>query len=307
MSGPSSGLERQVFSGFSEVLHLSGFSGANVALLRTFGGKRLVRKAARTPDENAKLRRQASRQRWLGDVIASRASVPAILSDGEIEGLYYFDMPFIASRDAVSFLSTATFDELGEFALRVEELVAALAAARPEPGASARLPTTSVFIEKLFEIDQRTQGHYRDILGPLQRAAEIRGNAPSPALCVPTAFHGDLTFENILVGRKGQLWLIDPIDSPFDHYWIDWSKLFQECEGRWHAHRGRPIATSVTWWLRNKWMAAAARSAPEYPSWHYLLLGLTFARILPYARSSEDREFVARRVAAYGDAALALV
>ena len=105
---------------------------------------------------------------------------------------------------------------------------------------------------------------------------------------LPTAVHGDLTFENILVGRGGQLWLIDAIDLPFHHYWLDWAKLFQECEGRWHAHRGRPISTSVTWWLRTRWMDAAARLAPEYPSRHYLLLGLTFARILPYALSDFD-------------------
>ena len=102
----------------------------------------------------------------------------------------------------------------------------------------------------------------------------------SITMVVSTAVHGDLTFENILVGRGGQLWLIDAIDSPFDHYWLDWAKLFQECEGRWHAHRGRPISTSVTWWLRTRWMDAAAQSRPGIS---FASLSLARANVRPHS------------------------
>ncbi|KAH2811069.1 hypothetical protein KXV85_005342, partial [Aspergillus fumigatus] len=69
-----------------------------------------------------------------------------------------------------------------------------------------------------------------------------------------------------------------------------------ECEGRWHSHRGRSISTSVTWYLRERWMQAAKRLSPAYGPRHYILLGLTFARILPYARSDQDLAFVSSRV-----------
>jgi hypothetical protein len=99
-----------------------------------------------------------------------------------------------------------------------------------------------------------------------------------------------------LVDRDGELWLIDAIDGPFTHYWLDLAKLFQECEGRWHAHRGRPIAASVIDHLRTRWMAAAERLDPGYRVVHYPLLALTFARILPYARTPEDIRFLEHRV-----------
>jgi hypothetical protein len=52
-------------------------------------------------------------------------------------------------------------------------------------------------------------------------------------------------------------------------------------------------------------MSAAARLAPDYPSRHYIFLGLAFARILPYALSDRDSIYVASRVSAFGSAALA--
>ena len=275
-------------------------------MLRTAQGSRFVRKAARGTATNLALQRQARRQQWLRTAVEGGANVPEVVTEGETEGLYFFDMPFIPARDAVSFLSTAAFDELAEFARRIEALMARLANTEPKSGAS-KPPTKESLLGKLDDVATRTGGRYAAVLAPLYRATTELDRLINYDDVSSTAVHGDLTFENILVGRGGQLWLIDAIDSPFDHYWLDWAKLFQECEGRWHAHRGRPIPTSVTWWLRNRWMDAAASLAPEYPSRHYLLLGLTFARILPYALSDFDSSYVSGLVSAFGEAALTAI
>jgi aminoglycoside phosphotransferase (APT) family kinase protein len=291
------------FAGFSEVIPLSGMSGARVAVLRTSAGSRFVRKASSDATSGQVLRRQAQRQSWLRAAVAGSANVPEIITDGAADGYYYFDMPFIASRDAVSLLSTATFEEVRDFAERIVKLMQCLARTGAEPGAR-RPPSKQALVEKLDEITLRTHEGFSSVLAPLRRAALEIDALRSVDNSGPTAVHGDLTFENILVTSKGQLWLIDTIESPFDHYWIDWSKLFQECEGRWHAQRGRPISTSVTWWLRNHWLEAASRLASDYPKRHYLLLGLTFARILPYAVSESDRKYLIEKISAFGKFAL---
>lgn len=285
--------------GFAERVPLSGFSGAQVVLLRTAGGTPFVRKAAWEAAGGTVLRAQAARQARLARLVEGAAAVPAVLGEGEADGLYYFDMAFVPSRDAVSFLSTARFDQLAMFAGRVERLLAHLAAA---PAPDAFPPARAALLAKLDEIALKTDGAHALAIDPLRRAAlkldALTGDSRA------TATHGDLTLENILVGREGDLWLIDPIASPIDHYWIDWSKLFQDVEGGWHAHRGRAIASGVTRWLRNRWLAAACRLDPAYRPRHHLLLGLTFARILPYARTSADRAYVAERVERYGRLAL---
>jgi hypothetical protein len=291
------------FVGFSEVIPLSGLSGARVAVLRTSKGSRFVRKASIDATSGEVLRRQAQRQLWLKAAVAGSANVPDVIEEGEAGGSYYFDMPFIASRDAVSLLSTAAFDEVKDFADRVVSLLECLAQTGAGPE-TQRPATKHAVVEKLDEIALRTEGRFASVLEPIRLAALEIDALTSSQNSKPTATHGDLTFENILVSSKGQLWLIDAIQSPFDHYWIDWSKLFQECEGLWHAHRGRPISTSVTWWLRNRWLEAASRLASDYPSRHYLLLALTFARILPYAVSESDRAYLAEKISAFGSAAL---
>jgi hypothetical protein len=292
------------FVGFSEIIPLSGLSGARVAVLRTPSGSRFVRKASSDAASSLVLKRQAQRQLWLKDAVAGSANVPDVIGEGEVGGLYYFDMPFIASRDAVSLLSSAAFDEVKSFAERVVTLLECLARTGAGPE-SQRPPTKQALIEKLDEIGQRTHDRFSSVLGPLRRAALDIDALTSVENSQPTAAHGDLTFENILVSSKGQLWLIDAIQSPIDHYWIDWSKLFQECEGRWHAQRGRPISISVTWWLRNYWLEAASRLASDYRSRHYLLLALTFARILPYAVSESDKDYLIEKISTFGKAALA--
>jgi len=301
---PARAADHPALSGFSEVIPLSGFSGATVAMVRGPDGVPFVRKAANAPGTNATLRAQAHRQASLAEIVRGCAELPEVLREGETDGLFHFDMRFVPSRDAVNYLSNTSFENVAEFAARVERLMVRLADS-PALSPSPISPEKSVLLAKLDQIAERTADlHARD-LAPLFQAARQIDMVIADANA--TASHGDLTFENILVDRRGDLWLIDTIESPFDHYWIDWSKLFQECEGRWHAHRGRPIATGVTWWLRNHFLAAATRQNPVYPARHYILLGLTFARILPYAHSEADRAFVASRVVGCGHTALQLL
>lgn len=287
------------FARFDQVLPLSGFSGATIALAKPSGGVQFVRKAATNSAANDALRHQANRQAWLRSQLNGVAQVPEVLNDGEIDGLYYFDMPFVPSRDANAYLTSAPFDELAGFAERVEQLMRRLSETRVPD--SSRPPASESIHRKVEEIARRTHHRFDDLLEPLRRTLASLDELVPGSLATVT--HGDLTFENILVGARRELWLIDPIDSPVDHYWIDWSKLFQDCEGRWHLHRGKRLPLNVTRWLRHRWMAAATSLAPGYASRHYLLLALTFARILPYARSKTDLNFVIERVRAFGQAA----
>lgn len=288
------------FQGFDEVVPLAGFSGASIAILRSPGKASFVRKVAKAPETNAALRAQASRQSWLRDQLAGAANVPAVLKEGEVEGLYFFDMEFVPSRDANSFLISANFDELREFAERVEELMSRMS--RRSLEGSAAEPSLEPFKKKLAEISERTDGRFEALIAPIGDAIEaLPSFATNP---LPTVCHGDLTFENILVSARRDLWLIDAIPSPIDHYWMDWAKLFQDSEGRWHIHRGKKLSVGVTRWLRNRWFSYAVKLAPDYAARHYILLALTFARILPYAKSRADLDFVAERIRLFGQAAL---
>jgi len=288
------------FADFDQVLPLSGFSGAAIALVKRGGSTQTVRKAAGSPDLNQALMKQALRQTWLRDRLDGAALVPEVLCDGEVDGLYFFEMAFVPSRDANAYLTTVPFHELEDFAASIERLMERLSTlALPD---SHRPPDLAPLRSKLTEISARTSHRVDDLLQPLELT--INRLASFADKNSATVTHGDLTFENILISARHDLWLIDPIESPIDHYWFDWAKLFQDCEGRWHLHRGKRLPLNVVRWLRHRWLDAAVRLSPDYASRHYLLLALTFARILPYARSERDLDFVRERVRAFGQAAL---
>lgn len=296
-------LQHPALRNYPDALLLSGFSGATIALLQA-GGRSFVRKAANDPEGNDGLRDQAFRQQALGKLVAGCAAMPTVLDMGDIDGHFYFDMEFVPSRDAINFLSNSPFHSVSDFACKIERLMLRLSETA-SPSCAPLAPSTELIRQKLDQISAKTAGCFGAQIGPLDEAiARMGGLINLPAT---TAVHGDLTFENILVDRRGELWLIDTIASPFDHYWVDWSKLFQECEGLWHGHRGRPLARGVTWWLRQRFLDVATNLDPAWPARHYILLGLTFARILPYAKTESDQAFVSRRTEECGRAALELL
>lgn len=109
----------------------------------------------------------------------------------------------------------------------------------------------------------------------------------APIAELPSGFcHGDLTMDNLLWDGNGNRWMIDPIDCFFEHPWMDVAKLYQDLEGNWYQlrnHVAQRRASSNLWrigallkdWVLERW--------PLYGRYHYYLLGLTFARILPYS------------------------
>jgi len=264
---------------------LSGFSGALIGLLLPHGGIRRVRKASATPEDSAKLRGQAKRQRQMSKLLAGVAAVPEILNEGSAEGCYWFDMEYVVGTDAVRYL------ELGS-SERVEKLFGQIAAildahAGVSLHAAPVIHLAEIVAGKLDEIDSRT--------GAMHRAATdlIRARLSDVSVdLTPNFAHGDLTLENILVDRRQRLWLIDTIDSPCDHYWIDLAKLFQDIEGRWFQRCGRSLSLGVTWTLRKRLMRHAVALDQRYERAHPTLLALTFARILPYCQTEADRDFV---------------
>lgn len=279
-----------------EVVPLTGFSGALIALVRTPAGSQFVRKAAQNSIDSMTIKEQAQRQAWLRTSLSGAAEVPEILEEGAVDGHYYFDMEFVPSGDVNIFLRNASFDGVKVFSERIERFMADMSSLHD---INAAAPDNTAFIEKIDQIESRTLGQFADLLTPIRNGFFETQKIISSMQ--PTIVHGDLTFENILVGKDNKLWIIDSIKPPIDHYWMDWAKLFQECEGRWYGHRGKNLSAGVTHWLRNRWLKTAIEISPNYEVLHHLLLALTFARILPYAKTKEDVDFVVERVKAFGN------
>ena len=268
---------------------LSGLSQAVVYLLTEDGTTWFVRKGAVDADSSARLRRQMGKQISFSEQMAGIVRTPAVLAEGTVDDRYYFDMEFISGTDGASFLRQGSIPDVRGFAGTLRDYLAAAASL----GSDAHVDPYAVLHERVSEVQARTQAlddalyeRLIDLLEPLRQIGPI-----PETLC-----HGDLTLENMLVDRRGGIWLVDLLDSPIEHYWQDVAKLHQDLSGGWYLRRVAPISRSVLSFVSRAVLDTANACDPSYALVHRALLACTFVRILPYARVEADRRMILDRV-----------
>ncbi|HEY0193330.1 MAG TPA: aminoglycoside phosphotransferase family protein [Kofleriaceae bacterium] len=292
-------LRDPLLSDAADARTLSGLSGARVVLMTRDGRRWFVRKAARDPAGSARLARQLAKQRAfvasLGDALDGAVRVPAILGEGELDGRFYFDMEFVRGVDGISYLRRASYPEVVTVADKLCRYLDEIAV-RPSVGAGA--PTLfDALYGKLCEVHRKTAALPGEILAKLFLALEQLRNATAglaPSLC-----HGDLTLENLVVDEHGTFWLLDLLDAPYEHWWQDVAKLHQDLDGGWYLLHQPAIGRGVLDYVSRRVLGAAVARDPVYAEIHAVLLACTFVRILPYARTAEERAFVTARVEHY--------
>jgi aminoglycoside phosphotransferase (APT) family kinase protein len=275
-----------------EVRKLSGLSGAQVFLITKDSRHWIVRKAAQTPANSPRLQGQARKQAAFSRAMQDIISTPQILDEGEVDGRFYYDMEFVRGPDATSFLLRASYDDVAQFADRLCSYIQ-LAAQRPPLAAPVHRGLFEALFSKICEVQHNTGLISPDNLSRLFLALDrVRrlGDVP-PTLC-----HGDLTLQNMVVGQGGTIWVVDLLDSPFEHYWQDVAKLHQDLSGGWYLLEQPPVAQCVLDFVSRRLLQAAEQLHESYPQLHALLVASTFVRILPYARTPEETQFVTERI-----------
>jgi aminoglycoside phosphotransferase (APT) family kinase protein len=275
-----------------EVRKLSGLSGAQVFLITKDSRHWFVRKAAQTPANSARLRGQARKQAAFARAAEGIISTPQILDEGEVDGRFYYDMEFVRGPDATSFLTRASYEDVAQFTDRLCNYIQ-LAAQRPPLAVAAHGGLFEALFSKVCEVQRNTGLISADNLSQLFMALDrvrLLGDV-KPTLC-----HGDLTLQNMVVGQDTKIWVVDLLDAPFEHYWQDVAKLHQDLSGGWYLLEQPPVAQCVLDFVSRRLLQAATRLHEGYPHLHALLVASTFVRILPYARTSEERQFVTERI-----------
>ncbi len=219
-------------------------------------------------------------------------STPKILDEGEIDGRYYYDMEFVRGPDGTSHLLRASYEEVGQFADRLCGYIKA-AATRPSLSKASHRGLFDALYAKVCEVQQNTRLLASEDLTCLFLALDrVRRLGDLPA----TLCHGDLTLQNMIIGSDGTIWVVDLLDSPFEHYWQDVAKLHQDLSGGWYLLDSPPVAQCVLDFVSQRLLRAATELHPDYPQLHAVLLAITFVRILPYARTGQETEFVTERI-----------
>lgn len=279
--------------GIKSARPLRGLSGFRIFLATRDDRRWFVRKAAPYPELSSRLRKQKEKQVSFAARTGGLIRAPEVLQDGEINGCYYFDMEYVRGPDGISFLSRAPDYDVRGLADQLASYLESASVAEPVLAS----PSQSYFhalYRKLCEIQTKTGNGL-----PGQSAAQLFAGLErmldlddlKPTLC-----HGDFTLENTIIAEGRQIYVLDLLESPFEHYWQDLAKLHQDLAGGWYARNRLPVAQWVLDYLRRRLQETGRKLNDAYAELHPLLMAITFARILPYAKEADDRAFVLHRI-----------
>ena len=266
---------------------LSGHSGCEISLFRKDDGF-FVRKTAGRPDYNKRLRIQIAKQVGYKPAQNSNIRVPQVYKTGVQDGVFYFDMEYLNCCTMAKYIETISIKGIATFIdWVVNELHISDSVVMPE--------TNEVFQHKIKSLYNNVP--LEEIyVNALKRLEKFDFSEIPYSKC-----HGDLTLENILIDFRGDIYLIDFLDSFFDSWMIDVAKLLQDLELKW-SYRHEEISSNLE--LR---LAVARDNLIKYISdlpdgnkkvlqIYYILL-LNVMRIVPYAKDDVTKDFLHNAIA----------
>ena len=277
---------------------LRGHSGAVLTLHRK-GGRNMVRKMAGRPEQNDRLRQQCEKQdafrhEWI--------LTPRVFGCGYVDGLYYFDMDYVPGISLAALITQEMdipFGLLSGFCEKWLEYAGGPTSVTVPPQA---------FTDNLAAIAERCQanGVVAELINDIHAIVACMSRLSWPS-APRTICHGDLTLENILIGKDGRFYLID-FDTPnILSAWMDFGKLYQDLLGYWCI---RSIAMTAPRSLRlNNAIQALFRLRAEVdrvltdrmPDMAQILPQLAafnLLRALPYCRDDDIAHYLIQRIRA---------
>lgn len=242
----------------------NGNSGCDLKLV----GDGIIRKKSMSVEYNPRLKNQIEKQiTFTHDEIKT----PKILSNGNEDGLDYYDMEFINGQKFSDMLISSPFEDTIFMFRRLLAFI-------DENSTEVMINPHEKIQRKLKSIDELI-GVDISIKNWVLKNSNIE---------VPYGYtHGDYTFENIIV-FDGELYFIDFLDGYLSSPLVDISKLYQELHLNW-SNRGKkiPFLTNV----RNHELKKILDDFIKYKGYDItavrVQIVMTLLRTLPYIKNTD--------------------
>lgn len=266
---------------------IRGNSGCQLEVHNSTHGM-TVRKSTTDPHYAARLQQQARKQTdfqlWLQ---LPNISAPPVYGQYPGPSSFAFEMKFMPSIDAVSFLQLASRQELDFVADTMNQFIeCAIARCELVPFPVA------VFWEKFDQVRKQLLNE------PILNYVEQVFHKTSFHTPLPVGYcHGDLTFSNVLVNKISRgLIFIDFLDTFIESPIQDMVKLRQDTQYAWSAllyldrldiARYRIAMTYLDNQLTNKF-----QQHDFYRAYYHVFQIMNIMRILCYCREAHERQFL---------------
>lgn len=266
--------------------NLGGHSGCQIFMVEDDDGKVFVRKISKDKEYNARLQAQSEKQ---AAFTSAYIKAPEVYAHGYTEdGLFYFDMEYVQGITLAEYIKTI---EIGKVKGLVESLVGSLIPQQqntvtPEEKANV----SKIFTRKINSLKETLTPQHNPVI---DRSLEILA-AHDWQKIAPTACHGDMTLENIIV-KDDRLYFIDFLDSFYDSWLLDIGTLLQDIQVMWSYRFQKNVSMNTILRLivfRDLLMDEIQKINPDDVLEVYYSLLQKLIRIYPYTKDEYTYQFL---------------
>lgn len=277
----------------NRIIKLKGSSGVDILFYTNNRGIKVVRKKTNKKEQIDRLRIQFEKHKFLLNHKNYLFNIPEILNHGFDGQLFFYEYRFIEG----STMTQAFIDKSNK---QLSKLMGDLLLITQYFSKQNEFYEVSRIDKELKEIlhEKIISNSDHLVLNLKEKFLDILEKLNLPFK--KTMYHGDLTFENIIVDKKNKIWLIDCIGTFYPHYWFDLSTLFQDIEGEWsHIKHGVKLNKEKVEYFTNYLKKNIATFDKEYLKNHNFLMALKFLRTLPYLKNSSKKMRVIQKISDY--------
>ncbi len=258
------------------IKELSGYSGCHIHLYDD-NGKLFVRKLSGSEAYNQRLERQIVKQAAFRHHILR---APQVYRTGYIDGCFYADMEYIDGKTVADIIRD------GDYQTAHKAICNVLTLFTP----ANTVLTNAHDVVKKVESMRNALNHF-DFQEPCQQTLG--------KLCEctwsthPSACHGDLTLENMLV-KDGKVYLIDFLDAFHDCLEVDMAKMLQDLRCMW-SFRHNPLDAAGRDFMNNcanQLLMLYKHITHADEKQLNMMLQLTLLRIYPYLKDDATKAFL---------------
>jgi thiamine kinase-like enzyme len=262
-------------------LKLIGHSGCKLEI-KELGGKLVVVKTSKNKDYNQRLKKQHEKQK--SSKIGSFFTPRVLESRHNENGLFEFSMEYVSGLTLAEYfkkVEISSIKHVAEFFLNLIPKKYSF-----DPAAK------QIFLAKIGELEKKIDVSKDDAL---KKSFRLLKNYHW-RYCSVGDCHGDMALENI-IRKDGNLYLIDFLDSFYDSWMIDLSKLLLDIECLWsyrndgQADENLKIRLLIFKNLILDKLASLKEGRQLVVALYYMIL-IHLIRILPYAEDRQTKKFL---------------
>lgn len=263
---------------------LRGNSGCNISVIEN-DGKLVVKKSARDKNYNDRLYRQYIKQKnYSSSVFSHTKTYEFAVEDGRAS----FTMEYLNGMTMAEALRTMELSQVPGLGKTMMSVI---------PQNIYRCENANnIFLAKIASLEADSKMRFFSVSDAFGRLRRFDWSWATESFC-----HGDMTFENMILGMGGDIYLIDFLDSFYDSWVIDVAKMLQDAELRWHYRYENVLNNNLEIRLLclKESMLAVIR---EHPMGHqifetvYHTMLLNVLRIIPYCKDTETKDWIDRQI-----------